>query len=110
MLVSLIYHTITIQAASEWALNVLDVDSFFYHDQARASEYTRDLQIRAPTHLARLNRCAYYNIFRIASQPSSSCLGTPHDALACRQLLDNIVDQLRQITVHTQPDSLQTFQ
>ncbi|CAG8064698.1 unnamed protein product [Penicillium salamii] len=67
-LVPELYRDLTFCAVSEWALNVLDIDSFFVrHGSSRASSHlrhTRNLHIEAPIHLARLNRCAYYSIFR----------------------------------------------
>ena len=115
MLVTLIYRTVTFRATSEWALNVLDVDSFFlHHGHDRGSGYlrhTQHLHVWAPIHLARFNRCAYYSIFRAAAFPQcTSTLGISNDVKAHERFLDDITDQLRRVTVHLKPDSLRTFQ
>ncbi|KAJ5365277.1 hypothetical protein N7517_008163 [Penicillium concentricum] len=115
VLVPHIYRTITFHAASEWALNVLDVDSFFLHlGQSRSVGYlqhVRNLQIQAPFHLVRFNRCAYYNIFRAAGLPESpTILGASDEATAHQQFLDDVKDQLQLIFTHLKPNSLSTFE
>ena len=115
MLVSMIYQSVTLRAASEWTLNVLDVDSFFlHHGSDHASQYlahVRKLKVESPINLARFNRCAYYSIFRITGLPSSSSrTGSPGDLLAHAQFLSDIADQLQRIMVYVPRDSLHTFQ
>ena len=115
ILIPQIYRTIAFRAASEWALNVLDVDSFFLHlGHCRAADYlqhARHLQIRAPFHLVRFNRCAYYNIFRTAGLPESpTTLGASDEATAHEQFLDDVKDQLLLIFTHLKPNSLSTFE
>ncbi|KAJ5260657.1 hypothetical protein N7524_008681 [Penicillium chrysogenum] len=115
VLVPRIYRTVSFCAASEWALNVLDVDPFFRHlGPSRAADYlqhTRHLQIRAPFHLVRFNRCAYYNIFRAAGLPESPApLGASDDATAHQQFLDDVKDQLQLIFTHLEPNRLSTFE
>jgi hypothetical protein len=115
VLVPHIYRTIAFHAASEWALNVLDVDSFFLHlGQSRSVGYlqhVRNLRIQAPFHLVRFNRCAYYNIFRAAGLPESpSILGASDEATAHQQFLDDVKDQLQLIFTHLKPNSLSTFE
>ncbi|KAJ5500669.1 hypothetical protein N7453_009720 [Penicillium expansum] len=115
VLVPHIYRTISFHAASEWALNVLDVDSFFLHlGQSRSVGYlqhVRNLQIQAPFHLVRFNRCAYYNIFRAAGLPESpTTLGASDEATAHQQFLDDVKDQLQLIFTHLKPNSLSTFE
>ncbi|KAJ5531428.1 hypothetical protein N7527_004821 [Penicillium freii] len=94
VLVPHIYRTIAFHAASEWALNVLDVDSFFLH-LGQSRSHVRNLQIQAPFYLVRFNRCAYYNIFRAAGLPESpTILGASDEATAYQQFLDDVKDQL----------------
>jgi hypothetical protein len=111
ILIYQIYRTIAFRAASEWALNVLDVGSFFLHlGQPRATDYlqhARHLQIQAPFHLVRFNRCAYYNIFRTAGLPvSPNALGASDEATAHGQFFDYVKDQLQLIFTHLNPHSL----
>ncbi|KXG45117.1 uncharacterized protein PGRI_096040 [Penicillium griseofulvum] len=97
VLVPHIYRTIAFHAASEWALNVLDVDSFFLH--------------LAPFHLVRFNRCAYYNIFRAAGLTESpTTLGASDEATPHQQFLDDVKDQLQLVFTHLKPNSLSTFE
>ncbi|KAJ5409990.1 uncharacterized protein N7487_004349 [Penicillium crustosum] len=115
VLVPHIYRTIAFHAASEWALNVLDVDSFFLHlGQSRSVGYlqhVRNLQIQAPFHLVRFNRYAYYNIFRAAGLPESpTILGASDEATAYQQFLDDVKDQLQLVFTHLKPNSLSTFE
>ncbi|CAG8244243.1 unnamed protein product [Penicillium salamii] len=115
ILIPQIYRTIAFRAASEWALNVLDVGSFFLHlGQPRAADYlqhARHLQIQAPFHLVRFNRCAYYNIFRTARLPvSPNALGASDEATAHGQFMDDVKDQLQLIFTHLKPNSLSTFE
>ncbi|KAJ5642622.1 hypothetical protein N7490_006622 [Penicillium lividum] len=115
VLIPLIYRTVTFRAASEWALNVLDIESFFlHHSHPPATSYlqhTQHLDIWAPIYLARFNRCAYYSIFRTAGLSGcSSTLGSTDDATAHAQFLEDIADQLQRVVAHLKPDSLRTFQ
>ena len=115
VLIPRIYRTVSFCAASEWALNVLDVDPFFHHlGPSRAADYlqhTRHLQIRAPFHLVRFNRCAYYNIFRATGLPESpALLGASDEATAHQQFLDDVKDQLQLIFTHLGPNRLSTFE
>ena len=114
-LIPLIYRAVTFRANSEWALNILDVDSFFLrHGRPRAANYlqhTKHLRFYAPINLARFNRCAYYSIFRTAGlSPCSSTLGTSDNTAAHEHFLDDITEQLRLVFAHLKPDSLCTFQ
>ena len=100
---------------SEWALNVLDVDSFLlHHGHSRTASFlqnTRHLYIQAPIHLARFNRCAYYNIFRTAGLAQGpSTLGAADETRAHEQFLDDIANQLHVVLAQLKPDSLRTFQ
>lgn len=115
ILLSVIYRRMTYQSSSEWALNVLDVDSFFHiHGHHRGAHFlrlTRHLQFWAPIYLARFNRCAYYNIFRASGcAESSSTLGTSDDAKAHAQFLGDVAEQLQLVLAHLKPQSLQSFQ
>jgi hypothetical protein len=115
ILIPQIYRTISFRAASEWALNVLDVGSFFLHlGQPRAADYlqhARHLQIQAPFHLVRFNRCACYNIFRTAELPvSPNALGASDEATAHARFLDDVKDQLQLVFTHLKPNSLSTFE
>ncbi|KAJ6037929.1 hypothetical protein N7499_004088 [Penicillium canescens] len=115
VLVPRIYRTISFCAASEWALNVLNVEPFFLRfGPSRAADYlqhARHLQIKAPFHLVRFNRCAYYNIFRAAGLPESpATLGASDEAAAHRQFLDDVKDQLQLIFTHLKPNRLSTFE
>lgn len=115
ILISIIYRRITYRSASEWALNVLDVDSFFHlHGLRRGHQFlqfTRHLQFCAPIYFARFNRCAYYNIFRASGcAGSASTLGTSDDAKAHAQFLGDVAEQLQWALVHLKPQSLQSFQ
>jgi hypothetical protein len=114
-LIPLIYRAVTFRATSEWALNVLDVDSFFLHhgrpQAANHLQHIRHLHFYAPINLARFNRCAYYSIFRTAGlSPCSSTLGTSDNTVAHENFLDDITEQLRLVFSHLKPDSLRTFQ
>ncbi|KAJ6093785.1 hypothetical protein N7499_003116 [Penicillium canescens] len=102
VLVHRIYRTISFCAASEWALNLLNVDPFFLHfdpsQPADCLQHARHLQIGAPSHLVRFNRCAYYNIFRAAGLPESPApVGASEQATAHQQFLDDVKDQLQLI-------------
>ncbi|KAJ5230968.1 hypothetical protein N7489_011676 [Penicillium chrysogenum] len=115
VLVPRIYRSISFCAASEWALNVLNVDPFFLRfGPSRAAGYlqhARHLQIKAPFHLVRFNRCAYYNIFRAAGLPESpATLGASDEATAHQQFLDDVKDQLQLIFTHLKPNRLRTFE
>ncbi|KAJ5775836.1 uncharacterized protein N7511_000847 [Penicillium nucicola] len=115
VLVPRIYRIISFRAASEWALNVLDVDPFFRNfGPSRAADYlqhARHLQIKAPFHLVRFNRCAYYNIFRAAGLPNSpTTLGSSDEATAHGQFLDDVRDQLQLLFTHLKPNRLSTFE
>ncbi|KAJ5230957.1 hypothetical protein N7489_011665 [Penicillium chrysogenum] len=115
VLVPRIYRTISFCAASEWALNVLNVDPFFLRfGPSRAADYLQhvlQLQIKAPFHLVRFNRCAYYNIFRAAGLPESpATLGASDEATAHQQFLDDVKDQLQLIFTHLKPNRLSTFE
>ena len=111
----LVYRTLTIRAADEWALNVLDVDSFFLHheeSQARGLlQHTKHLQIQAPIHHARFNRCAYYSIFRMAGlSEHSPANGASHEATIHQRFLRDIDQQILRIFACLKPNSLHTFQ
>ncbi|KAJ5033089.1 hypothetical protein NUH16_003219 [Penicillium rubens] len=114
VLIPLNYRAVTFRAASEWALNVLDIESFFvHHSHSPATGYlqhTRHLDFFAPMNLARFNRCAYYSIFRAAGPGCSSTLGVTDDAMAHAQFLEDIMDQLQRVVAHLKPNSLRTFQ
>lgn len=101
------------RAASEWALNVLNVDDFFIRHSKSASHllHTRHLKFDAPIHLTRFNRCAAFNIFRavgLAADPFST-IGTPDGAKAHQQFLEDIGDQLRLAFAHLSPGLLRSF-
>ncbi|CRL31280.1 Cyclin-like F-box [Penicillium camemberti] len=115
ILIPQIYRTIAYRADSEWALNVLDVGSFFLHlGHSRAADYlqhARHLQIQAPFHLVRFNRCAYYNIFRTAGLPASpNTLGASDEVTAHARFLDDVQGQLQLIFTHLKPNSLSIFE
>ncbi|KAJ5146632.1 uncharacterized protein N7515_001196 [Penicillium bovifimosum] len=112
-LVPRIYRVVVFRAASEWALNVLNVDDFFNHHSKSASHllHTRHLKFDAPIHLTRFNRCAAFNIFRavgLAADPFST-IGTPDGAKAHQQFLEDIEDQLRLAFAHLSPGLLRSF-
>lgn len=95
-------------------MNILDIESFFLrHGSSRASsylQYTKNLHIEAPIHLARFNRCAYYSIFRTAGLPQcSSKVGASDDATAHEHFLDDITDQLQLVFARLKPNSLRAF-
>ena len=99
MLVPQLYRAVTFHVASEWALNGLNVDSFLLHHRhsqtASFLQNTRYLYIQALIHLARFNRCAYYNIFRMAGLAQGlSTLGAADETRAHEQFLDDIANQL----------------
>ncbi|KAJ5753566.1 uncharacterized protein N7511_007719, partial [Penicillium nucicola] len=63
--------------------------------------------IKAPFHLVRFNRCAYYNIFRAAGLLNSpTTLGSSDEATAHRQFLNDVRDQLQLIFTHLKPNRL----
>lgn len=101
------------RAASEWALNVLNIDDFFIQHSPSGSHllHTRHLKIDAPIHLTRFNRCAAFNIFRavgLAADPFST-IGTPDDARAHEQFLEDIGDQLHLVFARLSPNHLRSF-
>lgn len=115
ILVPQVYRTVTFRAASEWALNILDVDSFLIrHGLSQAIcylQYTRHLRIQAPIHLVRFNRCAYYNIFRTAGLSQNPFTRGPSDEVTAHEhFLDDIVDQINLVLAQLRPDCLRTFQ
>ncbi|KAJ5593593.1 hypothetical protein N7537_010497 [Penicillium hordei] len=114
-LVPLIYRTVTFRAASEWALNVLDIDSFFRnHAHSQPLSYlhhTRDLNIQAPIYIARFNRCVHHSTFRTSGlREASSTLGTSDEAKAHRHFLDDISEQMHLIFACLKENSLRSFQ
>ncbi|KAJ5640339.1 uncharacterized protein N7484_008201 [Penicillium longicatenatum] len=115
VLAPLSYRTLTFRAASEWALNVLDIDTFFaLHRQSGNRfnlEHARNLSISAPIQIARFHRCAYYNVFRDSGLARrSGSLGTSNEAKAHEQFLDDISRQLKLIFSHLQPSYLLSFE
>lgn len=114
-MIPLAYRSVTFRAASEWALNVLDVDSFFNLHQ-NLQEYcqllhTKHLSFVAPIHVARFNRCTYYNVFRTSGLVESlGTLGTSNEAKAHEQFLDDISRQIKLVLAHLQPHNLHSFQ
>ncbi|OQD77348.1 hypothetical protein PENANT_c113G11397 [Penicillium antarcticum] len=115
VLVPLIYRTITFRAASEWALNVLDIDAFFSNESHLQPfsylQHTRHLSIQAQIHIARFNRCAHYSIFRTSELTQTpSTLGTSDEAKAHRQFLDDISDQMQMVFACLKENSLLSFQ
>ncbi|KAJ5766705.1 uncharacterized protein N7511_004321 [Penicillium nucicola] len=115
VLIPLTYRTVTFRAASEWALNVLDIDAFFSNQpHLQLSSYlqhTRQLSIQAQIHIARFNRCAHYSIFRTSGLTQTpSTLGTSDEAKAHRQFLNDISDQIQRVFACLEEDSLLSFQ
>lgn len=113
ILIPQIYSEITFGAVSEWALNVLDVDSFFLHHDSLAADYlrySRHLTIYAPIHLARFNRCAFYSIFRTTQGIDNfAVLGSSDEATAHKQFLGDISDQLDLVFACLKTGHLQSF-
>lgn len=108
------YQTIAFRAKSEWALNVLDIETFLQsHLDTKAVWYIhqiRNLEFHAPIQIARFNRCAYYNAFRnCADSKCRGVLGTSNEAKAHEQFLDDISRQVQIILDSLQADQLQTF-
>jgi hypothetical protein len=69
------------------------------------------LEINAPIHLVRFNRCASFNILRVvglAADPFSR-IGTPDHARAHQQFLEDIEDQLHLVFAHLHPGLLRSF-
>ncbi|KAJ5142495.1 uncharacterized protein N7515_001282, partial [Penicillium bovifimosum] len=115
VLVPLLYRTVTFRAASEWALNVLDIDAFLLsqsHLQSISNlQHTRHLGIQAQIHIARFNRCAHYSIFRTSGLTQiPSTLGSSDEAKAHRQFLDDISDQMQMVFACLKENSLLSFQ
>ncbi|OQD73136.1 hypothetical protein PENANT_c217G01220 [Penicillium antarcticum] len=115
VLVPLIYRTVTFRAASEWALNVLDIDAFFSNQSHLQPfsylQHTRHLSIQAQIHIARFNRCAHYSIFRTSGLTQNpSTLGTSDEAKAHRQFLGDISDQVQMVFACLKENSLLSFQ
>ncbi|KAJ5100801.1 hypothetical protein N7456_006853 [Penicillium angulare] len=107
-----VYRAVTFRAASEWALNVLDIDSFFRHHSKDTQHliHTRHLKIEAPIHLTRFNRCAAFNIFRaVGLDANLSTIGTTNNEKAHGQFLEDISDQLHLAFAHLRPNSLRPF-
>jgi hypothetical protein len=101
------------RAASEWALNMLNIDKFFILHSKSTSHllHTRHLKIDAPIHLTRFNRYAVFNIFRavrLAADPFSS-IGTPDNAKAHQQFLGDIGDQVSLAFGRLGPGLLRSF-
>lgn len=113
--IPLLYDAVEFRAASEWALNIMDIDSFFQtHPTSRDKcylQYTRKISITAPIVIARFNRCAYFNVFRDPTTGGSlSSLGTSNEAKAHTQFLDDISRQLQTLQFHLEPDKLHSLQ
>ncbi|KAJ5369964.1 uncharacterized protein N7496_006056 [Penicillium cataractarum] len=114
-LIPLAYRSVTFRAASEWALNVLDVDSFFnlHQDLQECCHllHTKNLSFVAPIHVARFNRCTYFNVFRtMGLRQSLSTLGTSNETKAHEQFLDDISRQIKVALAHLKPHNLRSFQ
>ncbi|KAJ5346162.1 hypothetical protein N7452_004166 [Penicillium brevicompactum] len=115
ILVPLIYRTVTFRAPSEWALNVLDIDSFFWnHTRLQGLSYlrhTRHLNVQAPICISRFSRCANYSIFRASGLTQASCtLGTCDEVKAHRHFLDDITEQMYSVFACLKENSLRSFQ
>lgn len=109
----IVYQSVTLRAASEWALNVLDVDTFFlYHDYGRAQAYlrhTKHLCIQAPIQVVRFSRCAYYSIFRMTGMNGCSP-DAMSEAVAHRHFLQDLELQVSRILSCLTPHSLRSFE
>lgn len=110
-----LYRTVKFRAPSEWALNVIDIDTFFrLHKVTRGPcylQHTRELSISAPILLARFNRCAYFNVFRIAGQVGGvGTVGTSNEMKAHEQFLDDISRQLHFVQACLKPNHLRSLQ
>jgi hypothetical protein len=113
--IPLLYRTVKFRAASELALNVIDIDTFFhlhrFSQDACYLQYVRELSIYAPIVLSRFNRCAYFNVFRSTANMSGvSTLGTSNEAKAHEQFLDDISRQLQLVQVCLKPNHLRSLQ
>lgn len=111
----LTYRTISFRAKSEWALNVLDIEAFLQsHIESDVRWYIhqiRNLEFFAPIHIARFNRCAYYNAFRnCIDSKCRGILGTSNEAKAHEQFLDDISRQVQIILENLQNDQLRSFE
>ncbi|KAF7589640.1 hypothetical protein BBP40_004013 [Aspergillus hancockii] len=107
VLVPRLYSTLTFRAASEWALSDLNVDRVL---ESRGSgppnltfHHTRHVQVTAPFHFARFNRCAYH---RIGYASSLRAFGEP---TAHQRFLDTLSGQLRRAFVQLNPHTLRSF-
>ncbi|KAI2787058.1 hypothetical protein POX_f07413 [Penicillium oxalicum] len=109
----IVYQSITLRATNEWALNVLDVDSFFlHHDYGRAQDclrHTRHLCFQAPIQLVRFSRCAYYSIFRMTGMDGCSP-DAMSEVVAHKQFLRDLELQVSRIFSCLNPHSLRTFE
>ncbi|KAJ5240332.1 uncharacterized protein N7469_001923 [Penicillium citrinum] len=113
--IPLLYEAIEFRAPSEWALNIMDIDTFCQsHPTSRDRcylQHTRHLCISAPIVFARFNRCAYFNIFRLSTNgPISSSLGTSNEAKAHAQFLDDLSRQLRMVQLQLKQYRLHSLQ
>ncbi|KAJ6081434.1 hypothetical protein N7499_006308 [Penicillium canescens] len=113
--IPLLYHTINFCAASEWALNVINIGTFFrLHKVSQDScylQYTRELSISAPIVFARFNRCTYFNVFRVAGQLIGiNTLGTSNESKAHEQFLDDISHQLQLVQSHLKSNHLRSLE
>ncbi|KAJ5318300.1 hypothetical protein N7476_004720, partial [Penicillium atrosanguineum] len=113
--IPLLYRKVKFRAASEFALNVIDIDTFFHLHQfsqdACYLQYVRELSIYAPIVLCRFNRCTYFNVFRSAADMRGiSTLGTSNEAKAHEQFLDDMSRQLQLVQVRLKPHSLRSLQ
>ena len=114
MLVPFVYHSITFSAANEWALNVLNIETYFQHHQAAQPDHylghTRELCFSAPISIARFNRCACYNIFRVVEPLRSSVsLGASNDTTAHLQFSNDLSEQVDMCLRWLRPHYLRSF-
>ncbi|KAE8155472.1 hypothetical protein BDV40DRAFT_306971 [Aspergillus tamarii] len=104
---SRVHCTLLIRAASEWALDDLNVDRILASRNGRHGDHpfphTRHVQVTAPICLTRFNRCMYH---RIADATNLGALAEP---VAHQQFLDRLASQLRQALLQLEPRALRSF-
>lgn len=104
---SRVHCTLSVRAASEWALDDLNVDQILASRNGRYGDHlfphTRHVQVTAPVFLTRFNRCMYH---RIADATSIGALAEP---VAHQQFLDRLASQLRQALLQLEQHALRSF-
>ncbi|KAL4891314.1 hypothetical protein BDV59DRAFT_194491 [Aspergillus ambiguus] len=111
ILIPRLYKSVSFRAGSEWALNDLDIDTFFRRywgpRTAQFLRHTRQVAVKAPVRLARFNRCMYYKTSHLPPATHGQLiLGSPHEPTAHEDLMTDLSAQLGRVLTHLRPNTL----